>query len=153
MIDKNDLGIRLNLLQLDSPYRDSRLPAALSKSCRRNLARVGKGMQRNSFDLDFLSSLLILKKQRRTSACNFVCEQEKCTSCKIAKANGPAAKGIIFVHKSKQHRPRSKDDPSIHHLCGRCFLPLYRGCVQGCTYTSILNNILNYVPTNVQQRF
>ena len=94
MIDKNDLGIRLNLLQLDSPYRDSCLPAALSKSCCQNLARVGA--QRNSFVLNFLSTLLILEKQGRTSACNFVCEQEKCTSCKIAKANGPAAKASFF---------------------------------------------------------
>ena len=86
------------------------------------------------------------KLSRRADNCS-------CLICAVAKAPGL----MVNVILKKAHDPtigeESKPNPPIR-LCGNCLHPIYRGS-RGhiCNETNLLENISNFVPEKVQEKF
>ena len=57
-----------------------------------------------------------------------------------------------MLAKNKVGRPPLESKPVIHHLCGLCLTPIYRGCNHYCCETTLLENLLTNIPPHVQEK-
>ena len=49
-------------------------------------------------------------------------------------------------------RPLEQEVVTVPNCCGRCFTPIYQGCRHQCNQTSMIQNIMNNAPQQVQRR-
>ena len=129
----------------DYNMNDPRLPSGLCRSCRSKLKRVDEGERGNSFDLEQINSFIsnLVRVSPRTDTC-------ACLICELASANGFTAKKILS--KINHGRPSIGPKPVIHNVCGLCLTPIYRGCNHFCCETTLLENLLNNIPSKVQEK-
>ena len=132
---------RVKLLLPSVPLEDDRCPKAFCQNCRSRLKKVESKII-SVFDLSILTRHL--ETQPRTSP------RTKC-SCKICEvANESNWK--TGKKQRKPGRPKEKEEEEVPRCCGKCYSPIYRGCVHKCSRTSMIENIRKNAPQRVQQR-
>ena len=109
----------------------------------------GVSVSRNiSFNIELLGEFLreTKKVNRDADSC-----QVNCLICKVAKAKGNMVKKILSEVPANKRGPSDTSKPLA--LCGKCLHPKRKG-LRGhiCNQTNLLQNIENFIPSQVQEK-